>query len=57
MLLRGLVALTLMLTALQSTALPLGQHMTTWKAAAALIVVTVLFATAGIRGFLRRAVD
>jgi ABC-2 type transport system permease protein len=42
---------------IRAAMLPLGPHMTTWKAAAALIVATVLLATAGIRGFLRRAVD
>jgi ABC-2 type transport system permease protein len=42
---------------IRAAMLPLGPHMTTWKAAAALAVATTLFATAGIRGFLRRAVD
>jgi ABC-2 type transport system permease protein len=42
---------------IRAAVLPLGPHMTTWKAAAALTVATILLATAGIRGFLGRAVD
>ena len=41
----------------RSAMLPLSPHMTRWKAAAALAAVTVVFAAAGVAGFLRRAVD
>jgi ABC-2 type transport system permease protein len=41
----------------RSAMLPLSPHLTTWKAAAALVAVTVVLAALGIAGFLRRALD